>query len=416
MPSADAAALLLIDADSGKVLHSENAGYPWYPASVSKIMTTYVTLRAVKEGRIQLTSIVTVSPRALSQAPSKMGFPVGTQMTVEDALKMLMVKSANDIAVVLAEGVGGSVEGFAEEMNKTSRRLGMTQSSWVNPNGLPADGQITSARDMAILARTIMREFPEYSRFWNTHSIQLGRRVFRNYNRLVTQYPGADGMKTGFICASGYNLVATATRNGRKLIAVVLGANSGKDRTAQAAKLLDRGFTGGGIAWLVPSSGTVDSLQAIAAAPPNLRDEICGKNRGNRGEADDEPQPGFTDSGGGPGGLNLGGLITGFQPTVAGSSLHAPIDTQAPVVVSVIPPKGVANIEAAMAPRGRKAKKTKGGQQTVAIPVGENAKKKNAAAKPDAKPKAETKPKPGAKPAAGAKSANAAPAKKKPQP
>lgn len=421
--AAHAAAMLLIDADSGKVLHAENAGYPWYPASISKIMTTYVTLRAVKEGRIRLDSLIAVSPRALSQAPSKMGFPVGTQMTVDNALKMMMVKSANDVAVVLAEGVGGSVEAFADEMNKTSRRLGMTQSTWVNPNGLPADGQVTSARDMAILARTLMREFPEYSRYWSTHSIQFGSRVFRNYNRLINQYDGADGMKTGFICASGYNLVATATRGGRKLIAVVLGANSGKDRTIQAAKLLDRGFTGGGLAWLVPSSGTVDSLQAIAAAPPNLRDEICGRNRGNRGEADDEAS---TQE------FNLANLITGFQPTAA-PSLHAPVDTQAPVVVSVIPPKGVANIEAAMQTRGRRgraaraaaareakaAAKEKRGRQTAVIAVGDPKKKgkpeAKTAAKPEAKPKAGAKA--GAKPAAkpGAKSASATPAKKKQQ-
>ncbi len=277
---AGADALLLIEADSGRVLHAENATYPWYPASISKIMTAYVTLRAVKEGRLRLDTLLTVSENALAQQPSKMGFPVGTQITVDDALKMLMVKSANDVAVVLAEGVSGSVEKFADEMNQAGARIGMTQSSWVNPNGLPAENQITSARDMAILARAVIREFPEHELYWRIPAIKFGRRVLRNYNKLIDRYPGADGMKTGFICASGFNLVATASRNGRRLIAVVLGAPSATERAEKTARLLERGFGAGiGLSWLMPSLASVDALQPIAAAPPNLRDEVCGKNR-----------------------------------------------------------------------------------------------------------------------------------------
>ncbi len=142
--SAQAEALLLVEADSGKVLHAENATYPWYPASVTKLMTTYVTLKAVKEGRITLDSVFTVSPTAAAEAPSKMGFRAGTQVTVDNALKMMMVKSANDMAVVLAEGVSGSIDAFSDEMNRTAQRLGMTQTHYVNPNGLPAEGQVTS--------------------------------------------------------------------------------------------------------------------------------------------------------------------------------------------------------------------------------------------------------------------------------
>src|SRR6266702_379994 len=224
---AGAEALLLVEVDSGKVLHAENATYPWYPASVTKIMTAYVTLRAVKEGRITLDKLLPVSHNAAAQAPTKMGFAVGTQVTVDNALKMLMVKSANDMAVVLAEGVGGSIEGFADLMNRNARRLGMTQSSFVNPNGLPADEQITSARDLAILARAALREFLEYDYYRHLPGIRFGKQVIRNYNTLLGRYPGADGMKTGFICASGFNLVASATRDGKRLIAVVLGAPSG---------------------------------------------------------------------------------------------------------------------------------------------------------------------------------------------
>ena len=275
---AHAEALLLVEADSGKVLQAENATMPWYPASVTKLMTAYVTLKAVKEGRITLDTLLTVSPVAASQSPSKMGFRPGTQVTVDNALKMMLVKSANDMAVVLAEGVGGSIDGFSAMMNEAAQRLGMTQTSYVNPNGLPADGQITSARDLAILARAIIRDLPEYEYFVHIPSIRFGRRVTQNFNKLIGRYPGADGFKTGFICASGYNLVASATRNGRRLIAVVLGASSGTMRAVRAAQLLDRGFANNTLSWLQPSLGTVDNLVPIDASPPNLRDEMCGGN------------------------------------------------------------------------------------------------------------------------------------------
>src|SRR5215475_804765 len=277
---AAAEAQILVDVETGKVLHAENATMPWYPASITKIMTTYATLRAVKEGRITLDKLLTVSPNALAQSPVKMGFPVGTPLTVDNAMKMLLVKSANDMAVVLAEGVGGSIEGFADLMNRNAQRLGMVQSSFVNPNGLPADGQVVSARDLAILARALIREFPEYDDYWHLPGIRFGKRVIRNYNRLLDLYPGADGMKTGFICASGFNLVATATRNGRRLIAVVLGAPSASVRTYHAAKLLEQGFNSNpNMNWLTPALGTVDQLAPIAAEPVDLRDETCGKHR-----------------------------------------------------------------------------------------------------------------------------------------
>src|SRR3954447_6301439 len=175
-----AEALLVVEADSGKVLHAENATYPWYPASVTKIMTAYVTLKAVKEGRISLDTLVAVSPTAAAQSPSKMGFRPGIQVTVDNALKMMMVRSANDMAVVLAEGAGGSIDGFSAQMNETAQRLGMTQTSYVNPNGLPADGQTTSARDLAILARAFIRGLPECEYFVHIPSIRYGRRVTQN--------------------------------------------------------------------------------------------------------------------------------------------------------------------------------------------------------------------------------------------
>jgi D-alanyl-D-alanine carboxypeptidase len=216
-----------------------------------------------------------------------MGFPAGTTVTVDNALKMMMVKSANDMAVVLAEGVGGSIEGFAGMMNETARQLGMTQSHFVNPNGLPDDAHVSSARDIGILARAFYRDLPEYEYFAHLPGIKFGRRVTMNFNKLIGRYPGADGMKTGFICASGFNLVASATRNDKHLIAVVLGAPSSAQRTIKAAQLLEKGFNHSKLAWLKPSLGTVEQLPPIDAAPPNLRDQVCGPHR-KRPAAEDE--------------------------------------------------------------------------------------------------------------------------------
>ncbi len=287
---ARAESTILVDAASGKVLEADNATYPWYPASLSKLMTLYVTLSAIRDHRITFDTLFTVSRNAAMQAPTKMGFPAGTQVTVDNAIKMMMVKSANDMAMLLAEGIGGSVDGFAQEMTETAHRLGMSESHFVNPNGLPADGQITSARDLAILARALIREFPQYSFYWHIPAIQYGRRVVRNYNPLLGRYPGTDGMKTGFICAAGFNLVATATRDNKQLIAVVLGAPSGAARAVKAAELLESGFRQNPLSWLIPSLGTVDELKPIEADPPNLKDEMCGphRKRMQEAEADDE--------------------------------------------------------------------------------------------------------------------------------
>jgi D-alanyl-D-alanine carboxypeptidase len=273
-----AEALLLVDVESGKVINEQNATAPWYPASVTKLMTTYVTFKALRDRRITRDSLFMVSPNAMAQQPSKMGFKTGTRVTVDNALKMMLVHSANDMAIVLAEGVSGSIDRFTVEMNAQARRLGMTQTSYVNPNGLPDEQQITSARDLAILARALIRDFPEYDEYWHIPSIRLGRKVYRNTNKLIDAYAGSDGMKTGFICASGYNLVATATRSGKRLIAVVLGATSANGRAVKAAQLFERGFGIDPLALLRLSQGTVDTLEPLSAAPPDLHDEVCSKD------------------------------------------------------------------------------------------------------------------------------------------
>jgi len=331
-----AEAQLLIEASTGKVLHAENATYPWYPASVTKLMTAYTTLRAIKEGRIGFNTLLTVSRNAAAQQPTKMGFKVGTTLTVDNALKMLMVKSANDMAVAIAEGVGGSIEGFADMMNANARRLGMTQSHFVNPNGLPAENHVTSARDLGILARALIQEFPEDDFYWHIHAIQYGNRVMHNYNSLLDRYPGADGMKTGFICASGYNVVASATRNGRRLIAIVLGAYSGAVRAQKAGQLLENGFNSGGLSWLTPSLGTVDQLAPIDAQPPNLRDEMCGGHRRKPpSEDNDEDQQ---DAANGDNGSAQAFVLSALRPANGKFVLGPPIDTEPPVKVFTGPP------------------------------------------------------------------------------
>ncbi len=394
---ASAEAQLLIEASTGKVLHAENATYPWYPASVTKLMTTYTTLRAVKEGRISFNTLLTLSRNAAAQQPTKMGFKVGTTVTVDNALKMLLVKSANDIAVAIAEGVGGSIEGFADMMNANARRLGMSQSNFVNPNGLPAENHVTSARDLAILARALIREFPEYDSYWHISSIRYGNRIMHNYNSLIDRYPGADGMKTGFICASGYNVVASATRNGRRLIAVVLGAWSGAVRAQKAAQLLERGFNSGGLSWLTPSLGTVDALAPIDAQPPNLREEMCGGHRRKPPSEENEEEPeeaaiaanGETDNA-------QAFMLSSLKPANGKFVLGPPVETTPPVVVFTGPadhPDTIAQTVSA-APKKKKkvATKTEGGEKSAKSAKTDEAGKSAKVAKP-AKPIKPAKPK-----------------------
>ena len=391
-------ALLVIEADSGKVLHADHATIPWYPASVTKLMTAYVTLQAVKDRRVSLDSLFTVSLNAVAQQPSKMGFQAGTQVTLDNALKMLMVKSANDMAVVLAEGVAGSIENFAGEMNKTASRLGMVQSHFVNPNGLPEDEQMTSARDLGILARALIKEFPEYGYYWNIGAIKFGRRTMRNYNTLIARYPGADGMKTGFICASGFNLVATATRGNRRLIAVVLGARSSAVRAVKAAQLLESGFNSGPLAWLKPSLGTVDALTPINTAPPNMREEMCGKRRKRPAaetvDEEEEPSANVDDS--------QHAMLLNLRPANGKPSqlLQPPSPVLNPVVVYVGPTKRPEELAvlAALKPLPAKKKAAKKTAATQAEPAATAAKPAAATttaaapAKPNPKPKPKPKP------------------------
>lgn len=266
---------VVVDVRSGAVLSHEDAFQRWYPASITKLMTAYLAFKAVREGRLSMQSPVRVTKAALAEPPSKMGYPVGSVMTLDNAMKMLLVKSANDIAVAIAEAVAGSELEFISEMNEEARRLGMTGTRFANPNGLPDPANYTTARDMALLAVAIRRQFPEYDPVFAIEAIAAGKHVIRNYNILIGRFAGADGMKTGFICSSGFNLVGSATRDGRTIVAVVLGAKSQEDRAETAAALLARGFDSDPAGY--PALATLAPYGKNRDRVVDMRPQICAK-------------------------------------------------------------------------------------------------------------------------------------------
>lgn len=240
--SALAAPTIVVDVKTGAVLSHSEAFQRWYPASITKLMTIYMAFKAVREGKLSMKSPVVITKAAAAEPPSKMGYKVGTVLTLDNALKMLMVKSANDIAVAVAGAISGSEMEFVHQMNEAARALGMTDTRFANPHGLPDKGQYTTARDLALLAVVLRRQFPEYANVFNIEALKAGEGIIRNYNILIGRFAGADGMKTGFVCASGFNLAASATREGRTLVAIVLGATSQEERAETAADLLADGF------------------------------------------------------------------------------------------------------------------------------------------------------------------------------
>ena len=314
--SARATPYLVVDADSDQVLMQNEATAPWYPASLTKLMTVYVALDAVRNGKLTLDTPLIMSARAARMPPSKMGFRPGTQVTLDNALKMLMVKSPNDVAVMVAEGVSGSVEAFADDMNADAQRLGMHESHFVNPNGLHNPDHVSSARDMAIVARALLHEFPDHADLFSIGAIQLGRQYIPNHNGLLGRYPGADGMKTGFTCPAGFNVVASANHSGRRLIVVVLGAPSARLRNQEAADLFDRGFASGG------GGGSPESLPSGSGAARNMRADVClHRNAAALAAAEDDGIAQQAEAAAGRGGmlpLPLAALLT---PAVAHTEL-----------------------------------------------------------------------------------------------
>ncbi len=264
---------LLFDPATEEVISQDRAGEPWYPASLTKLMTAYVVFNKIKAGQLRLDQKIPVSELAHSQPPSKIGVPVGKTVGVDFALQALLVHSANDMAYVLAEASSGTVKAFSAEMNAYSQKLGMTGSHFVNPNGLFDPRHISTARDIALLASALLREFPEHAHYYDQDALMVGKRKLNNRNALLRQMPEADGMKTGFVCSSGFNLIATASKDGRKLGAVIFGANNGKHRADLAEMLLVDGFSRPGGARLKLLS--IANVKTGAIVPADMTKLVC---------------------------------------------------------------------------------------------------------------------------------------------
>lgn len=239
------AASIVVDAGTGTVLSAEAPNHLWFPASLTKLMTVYVALAEIEAGRLSFEDKIKVSRNAALQNPVRFGLRSGQVITVRDAINAAIVASANDAAVALAEKIAGTEPAFAERMTGMAMELGMFRTFFQNASGLPAGNQVTTARDLAILASAFLRDFPNHYGLFNQRSVTIGTRSRGTVNSILNAYDGADGMKTGFTCASGYNMVASAERGGRRLIAIVLGSRNGGARTLEMKRLLDAGFSGG---------------------------------------------------------------------------------------------------------------------------------------------------------------------------
>ena len=243
----DRYASIIIDAGTGDVLSAVNADEYRFPASLTKLMTIYMLFEALRDRRIALSQPVPVSPWAASMIPTKLGLLPGTMITVEQALLGLVTKSANDAAAALGELMGGDEDRFAQMMTLRARALGMTRTTFRNASGLPDWSQVTTARDMAILARHLIQDFPLYYWYFSVPSFSFQGRTIMNHQHMLQNYPGADGLKTGYIEASGFNVVTSAVHSDTRLIGVVLGAASGWERDQHMAVLLDQGFEREGV-------------------------------------------------------------------------------------------------------------------------------------------------------------------------
>ncbi len=235
-------AAVVIDGHTGRIVYSRSADRPRYPASLTKVMTLYVLFEELEAGRVNLNTRMAVSARAAGQPPSKLGVRAGTTITVDDAIRALVTKSANDVAVVVAEHISGSEYRFAQRMTTRARSLGMRRTRFMNASGLPNNRQLTTARDMATLAQRVQRDFPDYYSFFSVTEFRFNGRRYTNHNRLVGRYAGTTGLKTGYTRASGFNLTATVERQGKYLIGVVLGGRTARSRDDHMVSILDRAW------------------------------------------------------------------------------------------------------------------------------------------------------------------------------
>jgi D-alanyl-D-alanine carboxypeptidase len=275
-------AALTVDARTGTVLFAENPDAQRYPASLTKMMTLYIVFQELKAGRIKLSSPLTVSARAARMPPSKLGLKPGTSITVEHAIKALVVKSANDVAAVVGENLGGSENNFAERMTRQARDLGMSRTVYRNASGLPNPGQVTTARDQATLGLRLMRDFPQYYPYFRLQGFNYKGRTIRTHNRLVGRFPGTDGMKTGYINASGYNLVTSTRRGDRRLVGVVLGGSTASRRNAYMMAMMNKHFG---------KAKDGRTIAALAGSAKGAMDPIALANAANAASEPELPSP-----------------------------------------------------------------------------------------------------------------------------
>ena len=256
-------AAVVVDARSGKVVFARNADEPRFPASLTKIMTLYLVFEDMKAGRISLDSKIKVSSHAAGQPPSKVGLKAGQSIRLEDAIKVLVTKSANDVAAAVGEALSGSVPAFAQRMTRKARELGMTRTTFRNASGLPDPKQVTTARDMATLGLRIQRDFPDMYKTFSLRSYEYGGRAYRNHNSLLGKVGGMDGIKTGYIRASGFNLCASVERDNKRIVAVVMGGRTAASRNQYMARLIEDMFRSAKLT-------TSGAIAAYAGEPPGL--------------------------------------------------------------------------------------------------------------------------------------------------
>ena len=235
-------ASIVLDVDSGEVLHASNADATRYPASLTKMMTLYLLFEAMEKGLMTLDTAMPVSAHAASMPQTNISLKAGDRLKVRDAIPALIVRSANDVASVVAEALGGTESGFGRMMTEKAKAMKMTSTTFRNASGLPDAGQTTTARDLAILSVRLMKDYPQYYHYFSTQSFTYKGRTYTSHNRMIRNYAGVDGMKTGYIRASGFNVATSAVKDGRRLIGVVMGGQTAQSRDAHMASLLDRGF------------------------------------------------------------------------------------------------------------------------------------------------------------------------------
>ena len=235
-------AAILLNASTGEVMYARQADALRYPASITKVLTLYLAFDQIAHGGARMTDAIVISKHAARQAPSKLGLRVGSTISLKDAIDIIATKSANDIAVAVAEHISGSEKAFAEKMTATARRLGMARSQFVNATGLPDSRQLTTARDIGTLSRAVVRDFPQFYRVFSQVAVDYEGRSIANHNHLLTTLPGVDGIKTGYTAAAGFTLAASAAHDGTRLIAVVLGGPTRVARDGNVTNLLNTGF------------------------------------------------------------------------------------------------------------------------------------------------------------------------------